>query len=137
MTSREGRASSLSGRNVTGSGAAASSSGSGRTSGRVGAGKGGEGGFPIGEDGGGGMGQESLMSSRQPSRSMLPDQQQQQAREGAGQRPTLLGCVPVEREYKLLESCRTSQRRFRQEAEAVAQKYAAIKRVCASTSSES
>lgn len=42
---------------------------------------------------------------------------------------TLLDCVPVERERRLLESCRTSQRRFRQEAEAVAEKYTAIKNV--------
>ncbi|CAN0229612.1 unnamed protein product, partial [Laminaria digitata] len=63
-----------------------------------------------------------------------PSQQQQgEAVAGGGAGPgagraTLLECVPVEREKRLLESCRTSQRRFRQEAEAVAQKYAAIKR---------
>lgn len=42
---------------------------------------------------------------------------------------TLLDCVPVEREQKLVESCRTSQSRFRQEAKAVAQHYADIKSV--------
>ncbi|CAB1104811.1 unnamed protein product [Ectocarpus sp. CCAP 1310/34] len=41
---------------------------------------------------------------------------------------TLLDCIPVEREQRLLESCRTSQRRFQQEAENVAQKFATIEK---------
>lgn len=52
------------------------------------------------------------------------------AREGAeASKLTLLDCVPVEREKKLLESCRTSQKRFRQEAKAVAQQFNDIKNV--------
>lgn len=44
---------------------------------------------------------------------------------------TLLDCIPVEREQRLLESCRTSQRRFQQEADNVGQKYSTIERVSA------
>ena len=48
--------------------------------------------------------------------------------EGGGGK-TLLDCIPVEREQRLLESCRTSQRRFRLEGDNVAQKYSAIEQV--------
>ena len=73
----------------------------------------------------GGQGKGRLPDPPPPS----PSQQQQQQQPPRAGEATLLDCVPVEREQKLLESCRTSQRRFRQEAEAVAQKYAAIKKV--------
>ena len=68
--------------------------------------------IPEGGSGGGGQGSRDNLSQQTTVK-----------------RVTLLDCVPVEREYKLLESCRTSQRRFGQEGKAVAQKYAAIKRV--------
>ncbi|CAN0081347.1 unnamed protein product, partial [Ectocarpus sp. 12 AP-2014] len=61
----------------------------------------------------------------------LPSVQQGEEEEvggsGRGDK-TLLDCIPVEREQRLLESCRTSQRRFQQEAENVAQKYATIEK---------
>eukprot|EP00903_Cladosiphon_okamuranus_P011707 g11010.t1 len=47
---------------------------------------------------------------------------------GRGGGKTLLDCIPVEREQRLLESCRTSQRRFRLEGDNVAQKYSAIEK---------
>lgn len=78
-----------------------------------------------GGGGGGGGGQEDILRRRGWSRGGV---EQQQGR-GQGRRATLLDCVPVEREQKLLESCRTSQRRFRQEAEALAKQYVAIKKV--------
>lgn len=62
----------------------------------------------------------------------LPSVQQGEEEEVSGSGSgvkTLLDCIPVEREQRLLESCRTSQRRFQQEAENVAQKYATIEKV--------
>lgn len=47
---------------------------------------------------------------------------------------TLLDCIPVEREQRLLESCRTSQRRFRVEGDNVALKYSAVEEVCMNVS---
>lgn len=72
---------------------------------------------------GGNVGHESLHG-----KSYRLSQQQQRQQRGV-RRVTLFDCVPIEREYKLLESCRTSQRRFGQEEEAVAQEHATIMRV--------
>ncbi|CAN0286012.1 unnamed protein product [Pylaiella littoralis] len=68
----------------------------------------------------GGVGGGSLLSQR--------PEEEDTGGSGSGRGKTLLDCIPLEREQRLLESCRTSQRRFRQEGENVAQKYATIER---------
>ncbi|CAM9712667.1 unnamed protein product, partial [Hapterophycus canaliculatus] len=55
-------------------------------------------------------------------------EEEEEEEEAGGGGATLLDCIPVEREQRLLESCRTSQRRFQQEADNVAQKYSTIER---------
>ncbi|CAN0382812.1 unnamed protein product, partial [Ectocarpus sp. 8 AP-2014] len=76
---------------------------------------------PLDPTAGGGL----MRGGRLPS-VQQGEEEEEQVGGGESGGKTLLDCIPVEREQRLLESCRTSQRRFQQEAENVAQKYATI-----------